>query len=174
MVDVDAILAGARLPERTVPVCLRGDLQVAYEQAEEALAQARRSSGDSLAGGGVAAAERHLETIRQEMVDAVLEVRLRALPRARFTELVAAHPPREDVPGDRALGVDETTLFPELVRVSVVDPVLTDEQWARLQEVITDRQWDALATAAWVLNRGEITVPLSSAASQTPRRTGSG
>jgi len=178
MVDVDAILAGAKLPERTVKLCLRGDLQADLEVAEQALAQAKvaAESSDSLAGSGagVREAEARVEQIRATMVDHVLPLRLRALPRLAFTALTAQFPPRPDNPGDRALGADESQLMPRLVRASVVDPVLTAEQWDRLDLVLTDRQWDELSWAAWGLNRGEVSVPLSSAASPTAQSSGLG
>lgn len=176
MVDVDAILAGARLPEKIVKLCLRGDMQTSLEEAEQALAQAKSVAevADSLAGvgAGVRGAEVRIEQIRQTMVDHVLPLTLRALPRPRFAALLGEHPPREDRPGDRALGCNESTMMPFLARACLVDPQLSEQQWTRLLDVITDRQWDEISWAAWMLNRGEVSVPLPSAASPTPRSIG--
>lgn len=148
MIDIDEILAGARLPERTVRICLRGDLQAELERVEAE----EQDMAPSLAGS---AAPR----IRAAMADATITITLRALPRREWTQLVAQYPPRRDVAGDQTLGVDEQEFFPPLLRRSVVDPQLTSEQWDHLEQALTSRQWDHLVTAAWRLNRGDI-VPL--------------
>lgn len=170
--DIKALIRGAKLPETTVQVCLAADLVAEFEQLERDLADARRETGASLAGGSKAReiAER-IEAIRQEMTESTVDFRLRAMTRVGWREFVAKHPPRK-VDGkvhedDRYLGVNADTFFPALVQASVVSPQLDAEDWRLLlDEKLTDRQFDELSSAAWALNRKEVDVPFSPAASR--------
>lgn len=172
--DFAALLAGAKLPERTVMVCMRGDLAAQHEQAERELEQADRKGADSLAGSGVGEIAERIEALEQQMREASYEFRLRAMPRPAWRELCNAHPPRRDeesgeiVPTD-LIGVNTDTFYDAIIRGCLVDPQLTQDDWKRLNEALTDRQYDELAQAAWDLNRRDVSVPFSRAASQTRR-----
>lgn len=167
--DFSAILAGAKLPERTVDLCLRGDLVAEVERLDAELARLQKQPGTSLAGNGSAALVEQIEALQEQMREHTYPVRLRALPRQAWRELREAHPPRMDADGDPVLedrmsGVDRTSFFEPLVRASIVDPELTDEQWAALDGAITDRQFEDLTAAAWELNQGAVSIPFSRAA----------
>lgn len=172
--DFNAILASAKLPERTVQICLRGDLVAEHEEAERQLEQAQKAAGDSLAGNGAAAIAEQIERLEAEMREASYPFRLRALPRAQWRALVGDHPPRrgddgEIIDADRAL-VNTETFYEAMIRACLVDPELTDEQWQELvDEHLTDRQFDDLSETAWRLNRHEVDVPFSRAASRMKR-----
>lgn len=174
--NVKALIRAAKLPEKTVPVCLHADLVAEMEQAERDLTDAQRQPADSLAAGGKAReiAER-IETLRQQMVDHTVEFVLRAMPRPEWKAFVAEHPPRKDDKGevderDRYTGINSETFYDALVRRSVVEPELDDEDWSLLLgEKLTDRQFDTLADAAWALNRRDVDVPFSLAASRILR-----
>ncbi|MFV2094820.1 hypothetical protein ACFHW1_04925 [Micromonospora sp. LOL_014] len=174
--DVKALIRGGRLPERTVPVCLQADLVAEHELAERQLAEATRRASDSLAGGsGMREIAERIEALRVEMQDHTIDFRLRAMPRPRWKAFIAAHPPRKDDAGkvderDRAIGVNTETFFDALVRASVVEPELDASDWdLLLDERLTDRQFDELADAAWGLNRRDVDVPFSPAASRVLR-----
>lgn len=137
-----------------------------------------------------------IQALRQEMLDSTVTFELRGLPRHRFRALVDAHPPRRDADGkvvDEDLpGVNAETFYEALIRASVVAPALDDEDWANLlgvhvehegpcrldnpdvdnpncpcrEEVLTSRQFDQLSRVAWNLNRHEVSVPFSHAASR--------
>src|SRR4051812_26775166 len=173
--DITEALAGAKLPEKTVPICLRGDLQAEFERLEAQLVEAQRDRSDSLAAGGRARelAER-IEALRQEMTASTVTFTLRAVPRRRWTALVAEHPPRDDVQVDRVLGVNEETFTSVLIRECAVDPQLSGEQWDRLDEALTEFQWQKLFNAAWSLNARDVDVPFSHAASTILRATAAG
>ena len=171
--DIKALIREARLPERTVQVCLHADLVAEMEQAERELADAQRSIGDSLAAGSrVREIAERIEALRQQMLDHTVEFRLRAMPRPQWVAFVAGHPPRKTDKGDiderdRYVGVNTETFFPDLIRRSVVSPELDDEDWRiLLDERLTSRQFDQLADAAWALNRREVDIPFSLAASR--------
>lgn len=173
-------LKGAKLPERTVPICLRGDLVAEWEAAERDLERAQKQPDTSMEGSGVGALAERIEALQAEMSEHTDDFRLRALPRHKFRALVVAHPPRVDDNNeirreDAVLGVNRETFFPKLIRASVVEPELDDADWEALigeDGVLTDRQFGNLEDTAWFLNRGEIDIPFSLAASRARRSTG--
>lgn len=171
--DINEALAGAALPEKTVPVCLRGDLQVQFEALEKRLDEAMRGRSDSLASGStVRDLAEQIEALRTEMTAHTFEFRLRAKGRRTWQKLMDSHPPRPDSDSDRAIGVNEATFYDALIRESTVEPVLSGEQWTLLlDEQLTSLQFDRLATTAWSLNRRDVDVPFSHTASQVLRST---
>lgn len=177
MTDFKTLLAAAKLPERTVPICLRGDLVAEFDDLERQLDDALHRPATSLEGDGSGAIAERMEQLRQEMRQHSYLFRLRAMTRPRWHAFVAAHPPRRDGDEvdarDRIRGVNVETFFPALVRESVVDPTLDDAEWSLLlDESLTDRQFDELANAAWALNRGEVDIPFSPVASRMTRSSG--
>lgn len=174
MSDIKAMIRGAQLPERTVAVCLRADLVAEVEALDRELTEAQQTPRDSLASGGRARdlAER-IEALREQMLDHTVELRLRAMPRRVWRAFVAEHPPRKDpesgeVDDRDTIGVNTETFWDELIRRSVVTPDLDDEDWSRLLgEILTDAQYNTLTDAAWGLNRREVDIPFSLAASKT-------
>ena len=167
--DFRALLKAAKLPERTVPVCLRADLVAEHERLDRELVALRRNPPDSLGGDGRGELADRIRELEAEMAAAVYDFRLRALPSAGFRALLAAHPPRKDdvdvVVSDADLGFNPDTFFPAIARACIVDPELDDDTWAELDEKLTHRQFDDLAQAAWRLNCGDVDVPFSRAAS---------
>ena len=170
--DVKALIRQAKLPERTVQVCLRADLVAEMEQAERELAEAQREISGSLAAGSrVREIAERIEALRRDMLDHTVEFRLRAMPRPVWTAFLAEHPPRKTESGevderDKWIGVNTDTFFPALVRRSVVEPELDDDDWDALDQSLTSRQFDDLSDAAWSLNRREVDIPFSRAASR--------
>lgn len=173
--NADDWLAEAKPAERTVQLCLRGDLVAEFEELERRLEAARKSAAadDSLASGGeVVAISQQIEQLRERMQAATKTFRLRALPRKKYRGMVAAHPPRRDEDGklhelDAMVAVNLETFLDPLVRACLVEPKLTEQQMDRLlDEVLSDRQFDELANAAWALNRHDVAVPTSRAASR--------
>lgn len=165
------LIAAARLPERTVQLCLRGDLLAEHAELEARLAVARRASADSLAGNADAVRISHdIEALQELMAEHTIELRLRALPRRQWAELVAKHPPRRD-DGGRTLdadtsGVNVDAFMAEVLHRCIVDPELPEAEFARLvDECLTDAQYGQLTETVWTLNRSEVSVPFSRAAS---------
>lgn len=168
-----AALRAAKLPERTVPVCLQLDLQDEFEQAERELQTAVQRPRDSLAAGAPAELSQRVKALEEEMRAHTYDFRLRALPRPAWKALLADHPPRKAEDGsvderDKYIGVNVDTFFVSLIRASVVEPAeLDDDDWSLLlDEKLTDRQFDQLSDAAWSLNRRDVDIPFSHAASR--------
>jgi hypothetical protein len=178
--DIKALIKGSKLPTRSVPICLRGDLVAEHERLSRELDDAVKNRGRKLSDGGDA--RRLAERIRQlelAMAEATVDFELRSLGR-RWKRFLAEHPPRRAEDGtvderDKAIGVNVETFFTDLIRASVVSPVLDEEDWAALlgdpddpdaEGGLSDAQVDELGSAAWALNRGGVDVPFSHAASR--------
>lgn len=160
--DITTALAQAKRPEKVVQICLRGDLRAEFERADAELQQVERTAlgAPSLADGG---RRRELvdriESLRQQMLAESVEFTLRAVSRGAWVQLVAAHHKPEG-------GVDSATFLPVVLRACLVDPELTEEQWAILDDTLTSAQYEVLSEAAWALNRGDVDVPFSPTASR--------
>jgi hypothetical protein len=173
--DFKQLLAAAKLPERTVQLCLRGDLVAEFEALDRELAEAEKTVSNSLAGNGTGDLLDRMDALQAQMRESTATVRLRAMPKPAFRALVQSHPPRRDpetnemVDADKFLGVNGETFFDALIRACWVDPVLDDADWQQLVAVLSDRQYDELSDAAWSVNRSEVDIPFSPAASRMRR-----
>ncbi|GIE30179.1 hypothetical protein Ait01nite_032240 [Actinoplanes italicus] len=177
-------IAKARLPERTVQLCLNGDLVAEHEEAERELEQAQRNPGNSLAGNGAAAIAERIEALEAEMRESTETFVLRALPqkknprddRPTWRELLERHPPRrgddgEIIEADKSILLDTSTFYEDMIRVCTVSPEMDEDDWEKLFGVISSSQYQDLHMAAWLLNRGDINIPFSLAASRMRRAT---
>jgi hypothetical protein len=166
--DAKAVLAAAKLPERSVELCLRGDLVARLQELQRELTDADREEkvGGSLAGGESVRISEEIRTLREEMLDHTMVVRLRALPRKSKAKLIADHPPREDHETDRLVGFNEETTTAALLRACAFEPALDEDDWARLEDVLSDGQWVALNNAVWSVNTQDVDIPFSRRASQ--------
>jgi hypothetical protein len=168
-----AMLADAKRPEKTVNVCLRGDLAAEYEDLESSLEEAQGQAGDSL-DAGVGDIAENLEAMRELMKEYTYPFRLRALSRPAFRALVAEHPPRRQGDAiderDVAFMVNLDTFNREFIKLSVVSPEMDEDDWTSLlDDKLTDAQFENLAVAAWMLNRVDVDIPFSHAASRPSR-----
>lgn len=171
--DFKAKLAKASLPERSVDLCLNGALRADYDQLQTELVQMTADGSGRLGGNPQArAVAEQMQALRDEMADSEVTVTLRALPNARWMQLVTDHAPRKDNTGDATVGYNQATFYPALIRESFVDPVLDDDEFTQLLDALNSHQFDELANAAWALNRGDVRVPFSALASETLRNSG--
>lgn len=166
-------------PETWVPLCLDMSLRADWEALDEQLRKAQKSSGSDGRMTGNAEATRLAEEIRNledRMESETAKFRLRALPRNRWAELVAAHPPRDGDDDDKNVGLNRSTFFDAaLVEPGVIvevvqggepmefDPVA---EWESLADDMTDQQYTEFANAVFLLNRGKVSIPFSRAASR--------
>jgi hypothetical protein len=165
MADIEEILAGAKLPERTVPLCLRGDLQAEFEDLERKLAAAEAADDGTLAGNPAAREIAELmETLRAQMREHERVFRLRAIDAKAYSNLIAEHPPTDE---QRQQGQDTNwQTFPAaLIAACAIDPEMTVEQAEQLSGTVAYSQWDALFAAAYALNRRAVDIPFSVTAS---------
>lgn len=176
-VDILAIIDAAQRAQRSMALCLRGDLVSEYEDLDRRRAEAEKSDlGDSLASGGAAAAiVARMDALREQMKAGTITVVLRALPRRDFLKLCSLHPVRRDDEGnpnrdDVGLGVNTETIWGPLIRASWHAPAIDKARMAKLlDETLSDAQYTGLANMAWLVNRGDVDIPFSYAASRTRR-----
>lgn len=168
--EVKALLQQARRAERTVEICLRGDLRDQMAEIEDQIMrlEAEAKHGNSLAGNPEAVAlARRQQALNEQVKENTLTFRLRGVSQRRWTELVAQHPPREDNQKDLVMGYNLDDLVEALARECTVEPELDADDWDHLLgEALTDAQWDVLSNAVWAVNQRDVDVPFSLAASR--------
>jgi hypothetical protein len=159
------VLASARLRETEVRLCLAGDLAADADRLQAELdALGSKFAPSSLAESDPRAAlSSELAEVHDLMRENEATFRFRALGKAAYSDLLAAHPARS---ADEAWNAD--TLPPALIAACCIEPEVTPEQFAALDEVLNQRQRSELWTAAWSAQVGETRVPISRAASTSP------
>jgi hypothetical protein len=161
--DIEAVINDATLAETSVPLCLAGHLQGRYEDLQRQLSEAAATVGQSLAGTSTAAIAGEIEAVRAEMAQHLVKFHFRALDPKAWSDLIAAHPARND----QELFNPETAA-PAAVAACAVSPAMTVEQYERLAKKLTHGQQEALLSAVWKLNVQVVqAVPFSLLASAT-------
>lgn len=165
-VDIKAILAGAKLPEASTPVCLRGDLVAEHEMLDRQLEKLLENPPTKFSGDGRGELKQRILDLQDEMAAATVDFRFRGLPRREWHAFIAEYPPRPGDANDAAIGVDTSTFYEALIRKCLVSPVLDEGDWTSLLGSVSDRQFDQLSNKAWGVNRRDVDVPFSRAASR--------
>lgn len=155
--DIEQLLSDARLPELTTDLCLRGDLVADYDLAvRQATASVVR---DSL-GAGRAEDDERVAGLREQIRQATITVRMRAVSRRRWDELMRSHPPRPDNDPDQRAGYNIEDFYFAAVRESIVDPSMTPSQFERLVDKLTESQYNGLIAVVNRLNVHGVSLPL--------------
>lgn len=165
-------LAAAKLPERSLQVCLRGDLAAEFDELERQLREARQTSPRRRVGSkadDTALAER-IEALREQMASEMLTLRLRALPHAEWQELRRKH--RDDEDKTNALGIKLEPFLSDVLPRSVVEPEMDADDWERLNEVLSAGDFDRLTLTVYDLNSSGVDVPKSRLASLVMAESG--
>lgn len=163
MADIDEILGQVKLPEKSVPLCLRADLQAEFEELDRQLAAAKEKRGRTLAGdGGDALTIAELmEELRSQMREHTYSFKLRALPKRAWSDLLAKHPAKD---GDE--GEYDTETFPvAALAACCIDPVMSEDKAGQLVDRISQGQWNELWLALINLNLAGSDIPFSANAS---------
>jgi hypothetical protein len=153
----DAFLDGIKLPERSVSLCLRGDLQDAYEDIQRRIDDlpSKWESGSLSDVNPRIALERQREEVRDEMAAHEKVFRFRALPRQQYAELLVRHQ------NDRG-GLDPATWPIALIAACLFEPwTLSEDQVAQLPQRMSDIQFQQLYDTALACNREGVSVPFS-------------
>lgn len=167
-------MKAAKLPQRHVAVCFRGDLHAEIQRLDAELrAVNANANGDSRLTGNTEAQriKAQIEAGQAEMRDYTEDFIFRALPargtpeRPTWNELRAKHPQRKDEPRDEAHNVNIDTFSDALIRICVVQPEMDDETWDELLPTLSDRQYDEIVSAAFAANLDRVSVPFSPAVS---------
>lgn len=174
-VDVDALIDQARKPEKTVTVCLRGDLIAEIEEREQQIA---RMVADDRVASQRARLGDEIDELRRRMQAASITLRFRALDRLVWADLEAKHPPRKDEKTgevnryDAGVGFNVDTLIAEAIPMSLAAPKLTPAQLDKLLAAATNQQYDEIAGCIHALNCSRVTVPFSVLASAARESSG--
>ena len=156
------ILNSAKRREKTVRLCLRGDLVAEFEALEARLADLTIGVGWGNGDDATAEVAERLTAIRAEMLEDTVTFTFRALKRIAWDELNAKHTGENNL-----LNVD--TFMPELVQACLVAPAMTVDDLDELYDVINDGQRIELGNAAWSVNTEATEVPFSERASVVMR-----
>jgi hypothetical protein len=167
-------LKAARLPERTVDICLRGDLQAEWEDLHRQLAEVEaQQAGDKRLNSGGAADKigQQIATVQDQMRGDTIVFRLRAKSKRAWNDLLKEHPPRKGNETDETLGYNPDSFMPAAIRACTYSPDdLDDALWEDLlDERLTEHQYASLQNAVMALNVRQVSVPNSYAASRILR-----
>ena len=166
---IGAIVAGAKLDERTVTVCTRGDLNAEIEDLQRQLVQADRdfvkqSLADVSPARGLA---ERIEVLREQMRADEHVFKFRALSAKAWSDLLAEHPPRH---GHDEIWNLET--FPAAcvaaccVEIDGEAETLDAADVEALFDVLNSKQRDDLFDGAYLANVRSADVPFSVLASK--------
>lgn len=149
MPNIEDILKAAKPRERTVRVCVRGDLASEAERLADELAQVSQewepsSIADEHPGRRIAA---DLRTAQAAAKAAEEPFVLRFIGDTAYSDLLAAHP--SDDPKEL---FDDRTFPTALIVASCVSPKMTAEQAKALFEVVNRGEQKRLFDAAWEVN----------------------
>lgn len=164
VIDLREMLQQRERPAMVVSICLRGDLtSEIYRLDAELVEIGRRQLTDSRLAGNPEAkklAER-IEALWAEAKQFSVDVKVRALERGQWADLVAKHPPK-------GKGLDyDTSIYNDAIPLCIVEPEMDSDTKSKLLDGLTQGQWDELAGAVHSVNAGDGSVPFSRAASST-------
>lgn len=163
--DIESIIARVKRPEKSVPLCLDGDLVAEYERLETTLVDAvpAASLGDDNSAEAIV---EQMRVLHERMVERRAWFHFRGLDDRPWSDLKAQLPVQQPGQSKEDHEAEYHLWKCSLVSASCYEPVMSAEQADRLFRTLTDEQRDALFAAAWGVNvtRGK-TIPFSETAS---------
>ncbi|MFJ3201020.1 hypothetical protein [Streptomyces sp. NPDC086989] len=162
MPDISEILKKARRRQKSVFLCLAGDELAELERLEKELA----GLGDAWAPGSLAETDprkklaEKVAAAREAVRASETEFRFEALGDRAWSDLIAAHPPKE-----KGNAFDPETFAPALIAACAIDPVMSVDQVKELFDVLNHAQRDVLWQGAFDVNTEATGIPFSLTAS---------
>lgn len=162
VLTLDAIIAGARLPERTLRLCTRGDLLGELDDVEGRLEELVDEDGEPFDEDlplGEESEYSRLVTrsrqIRAEMAKHMIAVKVRALGSGKWKQF------DEQWRDSKTNGSWKKGMDDALIIASAISPVIPDQkQLDRFREVFSKGQVDSIFQAALVANtRSGLDIP---------------
>lgn len=169
--DLDDLIATAQPRTEKVRICARGDLVAAHADAVAAAGRAADES-DSLAGSdSISEALERVKQIEDEQEAATVTFTVASVSRRVWADLLAKYPPSKE---QRRAGHDhDPDKFPiAAVAASVQDPEMTEDQAAKLADVLPAGEWNKLWVTALSLNVTGTPAPKLAAATELVRVNG--
>ena len=166
---------------KIVPLCVNANLRADHERAVQHLDDVRRvdAADPRESSTAVREAAEAVQAIERQMREHTVSFTLQALPRKRWAEFAAAHPPRPDNETDKLVDVDQSALD-EVIAASIIEvrahdgadiPFVPAQDWEPLADEMADGQWTQFAMAVLALNNGNPAAPFSPAASRAIQRS---
>lgn len=164
--SISELLEHGRRVERTVPICIRGDLQAEYDRVIAELGKLVTPSGQlleeaSMAPDGDEAASvaqalyEELEGIRAQMVEWTRSVRVRAMPADEWPAWDKAHRPKDSE-------ADFTDYNVAIIAECAVSPTLTQDEARTMFKSLGHPTMLKVANAAYSANtQSGIDIPKS-------------
>lgn len=167
MLDIDEVIASAKLPEKTISLCLRGDLQAEWEDLERQLRAEEEADDDAVLAGNAEARglAEQMEKLAATMREREVVFRFRGLSAKAYSDLMVRHRAPEDKRDEAVDGLDWDTYPTALIAACAVEPRMTLAQAEQLNDKVSHRQWDDLFATALACNRSQVSVPFSLSAS---------
>lgn len=156
-------------PRETVVELFSGDFEPRMQELQRKMAEAaERESATKRFGApkseAMQLAQEYDALLEQARAEGVVRLLLRAAGR-RWRQLKDEHPPRKDNDEDEVAGINRASFFEPAVKLCIVNPEFTDEQYDEFVENLSSASWHRVSMAAWTVNEGEVTIPKSSAVS---------
>lgn len=150
MADIEEVLGRVVRAERTVEVCVRGDLAEKVRQLHDELAAAIMYDADHNEPPTSTEVHARIEEAKAEADAATVTFKVQAIPATEWRRLVSEHPPADDdLDGWRW---DLETFPPAALAAACVDPVMDEVQADRLAEALSNAQWEKLFGAVLAVN----------------------
>lgn len=165
MTSFDEILAGARLPETSVSLCLRGDLDAQWRELERRLQSASRDVASLGQRSEASILAEQIRALEADMAANEVTFRMRADTAKKWSDFIDTKPTRQKDDTDADWSGRWFAWMCQLISRACIEPELTSDQVAQLCDVVSAAQWDNLGNAAWNLNARTAPVPFSLAAS---------
>lgn len=163
VIDIRTMLQQRERPQMVVPICLRGDLTSEIYRLDAELAELGKREFNDARLGQMSDAQklaRRIEDLRAEAKEFSVNVKVRALERGQWSDLVAKHPPK-----DRGLDFD-VSIYDDAVPLCIVEPEMDPDTMGKFLDGLTQGQWDDLAGAVHSMNVGDGSIPFSRVASR--------
>lgn len=167
-IDIKSLIAGAKRPERTVTLNLRGDLIAEVSELEDQLRELQQQSDTRLVDNpdAIEIAQR-IQELEAEAEGSELTIRLQAVPRSAWRSAIANNP---DPDGERIADLDGVAR--EVLGASILSPDIDEDDLEALTDALSAGQWGEIVGAVWTLNSGDNKVPFSRLASLTVPSSG--
>ena len=154
-------------PRRKTVTIYGGDVEAELSDLLDQIDAAYAAeSGTKRMGGGWTEADR-LATLHDEKAAAAVgvDIVLQEIPQVKGRQLQDDCPARKGNKSDEMWGFDLEKFTDLLVPAMLVEPQVTDEQWAEFRASVAPAPWARLRDAAFDLFNSGVDLPKSSAAS---------
>lgn len=168
MANFDDVRKLASRPTRVVSLCLAGELVEQIGQLERQAAEVKPAASLGEVSPKRAIAEQ-IVALQEQMREATVDFHLRAWPSREWGAFFADQPQRKEGESGEDFEPRYYAWQAQMVAKTCINPEMDVDQVGELVDLLHYRAWAELATAAYILNMGEVDVPNSAAASELTR-----